>query len=63
MLPENEEGSVTEVIDRVPQNFEGQVPEGHVTNVALLARLDGLEESILMCWIFEFGGGGFDACD
>ena len=28
---------------------------GHVTNLAMLARLHGLEESNLMYWIFEFG--------
>ena len=31
------------------------MPEGHVTNLAMLARLHGLEESNLMYWIFEFG--------
>ena len=54
VLPENEEVGVTEVIEKVPQNSEGQVPEGHVTNLALLARLHGLEESNLTHWIFEF---------
>ena len=45
VLPENEEEGVLEVIEKVPQNSEGQVPEGHVTNLAMLARLHGLEES------------------
>ena len=31
------------------------MPEGHVTNLAMLAGLHGLEESNLMYWIFEFG--------
>ena len=45
----NEEGEVLEVIEKVPQ------PGGHVTNLPMLARLHGLEESHLMYWIFEFG--------
>ena len=55
VLPENEEGSVLEVIENVPQNSEGLVPEGHVTNLAMLSRLHCLEESNLTHWIFEFG--------
>ena len=51
----NEEEGVTEVIEKVSQNSEGHVPEGHVTNLAVLVRLHGLEESNLMYWIFEFG--------
>ena len=34
--PENEEGVVLEVIEKVPQNVEVVVPEGHVTNLAML---------------------------
>ena len=37
------------------KNSEVKVPEDPVTNLALLARLHGLEESNLMFWIFEFG--------
>ena len=55
MQPENEERVVSEVIEKVPRNLEVKVPEGHVTNLAVLARLHGLEESNLMYWIFEFG--------
>ena len=32
--------------------------EDPVTNLAMLARLHGLEESNLMYWIFEFGEEG-----
>ena len=53
--PENEDGGVSEVIEKVPQNLEVKVPEGPVTNLAMLAHLRGLEESNLMYWIFEFG--------
>ena len=53
--PESEEEEVSEVIEKVPQNLEVKVPEGPVTNLAMLARLHGLEESNLMYWIFEFG--------
>ena len=35
--------------------MKGKVLEGHVTNLAMLARLNGLEESNLMYRIFEFG--------
>ena len=54
VLPEDEEGGAKKVIEKVLQKSEGKVPEGHVTNLAMLARLHGLEESNLMCWIFEF---------
>ena len=43
VLPENEEGGATKVIEKV------------VTNLAMLARLHGLEESNLTYGIFEFG--------
>ena len=48
------------VVLKVNSNLETE----HVTNLAMLARLHGLEESNLMYWIFEFwGGGGSYACD
>ena len=56
--PENEEGEVSEVIEKVPQNLQVKVPEGPVANLAMLARLHGLEESNLMYWILEFGEEG-----
>ena len=37
------------------QNSDGKVHEDSVTNLAMLARLHGLDESNLMFWIFEFG--------
>ena len=40
------------------KNSEVKVPEDPVTNLAMLARLHGLEESNLMFWIFEFGEEG-----
>ena len=54
-IPENEEGGAPKVIEKVSQNSEGKVPEDPVTNLAMLARLHGLEESNLMYRIFEVG--------
>ena len=45
VLPENEEGGVTKVVEKVSQNSEGKVPENPVTSLAVLAHLHGLEES------------------
>ena len=50
--------------EKVVHKVNSKPETEHVTNLAMQARLHGLEESNLMYWIFEFGEEeGLHACD